>query len=123
MIGDCLPSQPAPEVYDQEKCPRTCVYIVLLHVFCFLRGFTFYFAHSTRFISAPPSVSPFFCTPVDPCQNGATCIEGRSTFFCVCTSDFTGRRCELARTPPPLSSLKPPREFNPVRHSVQLSLQ
>lgn len=33
-----------------------------------------------------------FCT-VNPCFNGGSCVEGGSSFVCVCTSDYTGSLC------------------------------
>lgn len=33
-----------------------------------------------------------FCTG-NPCFNGGSCVEGGSSFVCVCTTDFTGSLC------------------------------
>ena len=30
----------------------------------------------------------------DPCQNGATCIDGAGEYWCNCLDDFTGEHCE-----------------------------
>ncbi|XP_048589925.1 neurogenic locus notch homolog protein 1-like isoform X3 [Nematostella vectensis] len=56
----------------------------------------------TKLISAnPPSYSPTvpvtYCVP-NPCENGATCIEGKTTFYCICTEDFYGRTCASRRS-------------------------
>ncbi|PFX12157.1 Protocadherin Fat 4, partial [Stylophora pistillata] len=40
-----------------------------------------------------PSELPNSCTP-NKCKNGAECIEGKSTFYCVCPKDTYGRLCE-----------------------------
>jgi len=34
----------------------------------------------------------------NPCQNGATCVDGYETFTCLCTPDYTGDLCSAART-------------------------
>ena len=31
----------------------------------------------------------------DPCENGGTCLNGESTFTCLCTPGFTGDTCLL----------------------------
>ncbi|KAK3712866.1 hypothetical protein QZH41_016907 [Actinostola sp. cb2023] len=43
-----------------------------------------------------PVNQPTFCVP-DPCTNGATCIDGKTTFYCVCTEDFYGKTCSQKR--------------------------
>ena len=30
----------------------------------------------------------------NPCQNGATCIDGIGNYTCSCLQGFTGRHCE-----------------------------
>lgn len=37
------------------------------------------------------------CQP-NPCLNGATCRDGQSTFECLCTAGWMGRKCELELT-------------------------
>lgn len=38
------------------------------------------------------------CNP-NKCLNNAQCIEGKSTFFCVCPPNTSGRLCEKKTTP------------------------
>uniref|UniRef100_A0A6P8IV93 Neurogenic locus notch homolog protein 1-like n=1 Tax=Actinia tenebrosa TaxID=6105 RepID=A0A6P8IV93_ACTTE len=45
---------------------------------------------------APTTPPPDHCKP-DPCTNGATCVDGKTTFFCVCTGDYYGRTCSEKR--------------------------
>ncbi|CAH3141149.1 unnamed protein product [Pocillopora meandrina] len=49
------------------------------------------------------------CNP-NKCKNGAECIEGKSTFFCVCPEGTFGRLCEkkiTPTTPPPKAACHP----------------
>ena len=31
----------------------------------------------------------------DPCQNGATCVDGDELYTCVCMTGWAGVHCEL----------------------------
>lgn len=57
--------------------------------------FTFF---STGAPPTAPSELPNSCTP-NKCLNGATCVEGKNTFYCVCTENTSGRLCEKKTTP------------------------
>lgn len=53
------------------------------------------------FAEAPPtnpSELPNSCSP-NKCLNGAACIEGKNTFYCVCPEHTSGRLCEKKTTP------------------------
>ena len=32
----------------------------------------------------------------DPCQNGATCVDGVNSYTCICVKGFTGHDCETS---------------------------
>ena len=32
---------------------------------------------------------------VDPCENGATCVDGINDFVCECVPGFEGRNCQV----------------------------
>lgn len=55
-----------------------------------------------KFFSGAPSKNPQqlanSCNP-NKCLNNAQCIEGKSTFFCVCPPNTSGRLCEKKTTP------------------------
>lgn len=36
------------------------------------------------------------CDP-NPCEFGATCVDGANSFACVCQQGFKGFRCEIGR--------------------------
>ena len=42
----------------------------------------------------PPNVDE--CVS-QPCQNGATCIDGDDMYTCVCTTGFVGTNCEESK--------------------------
>ncbi|KAL9961874.1 hypothetical protein ACROYT_G030906, partial [Oculina patagonica] len=47
--------------------------------------------------TAPSELSPS-CNP-NKCLNGAACVEGKDTFYCVCKENTSGRLCEKKTTP------------------------
>lgn len=34
---------------------------------------------------------------VNPCQNGATCVDGILDYNCTCASGYTGRNCSIGK--------------------------
>ena len=38
-------------------------------------------------------------TNVNPCQNGATCVDMLADYSCLCAPFYTGRHCELRYDP------------------------
>ncbi|XP_031556083.1 neurogenic locus notch homolog protein 1-like [Actinia tenebrosa] len=44
------------------------------------------------------STPAFYCS-TKPCQNGATCLEGKDTYYCSCSAGYTGRTCDTPLGP------------------------
>jgi len=59
-------------------------------------------SYFTQLFTGAPSKNPQqlanSCNP-NKCLNNAQCIEGKSTFFCVCPPNTSGRLCEKKTTP------------------------
>ncbi len=36
------------------------------------------------------------CPTVNPCNNGATCVDGVNDFSCICASGYSGIHCETS---------------------------
>lgn len=133
----CLPPHPHPNTHTQPPplSPSACavswhsqqggccgfllylMYQKVCQPSCSPLSFSFFFFYLFFFsffpFSRPSQLDIDYCSP-NPCQNGASCFNRATDYYCACPEDYEGKNCSHLKdhcrtttckgTPPPQPS-------------------